>query len=291
MYSKLLTLLFLALVIINPAIGQEDEKTKLTEGIDGQFLKTLVSLEVINKKKKAIPVGSGFLVRTLNGHIVLVTAKHVVTNKDSMVKQNLAYRLREKQNRTVLVSDAQMRTVAGEWFLSKTLDIACRFIALPDSSDAVTIPYKFFLQQKYIRPGAPVLVLGFPLGLRSEEYANPIVRKGIVARSDLDALVVDGAIFKGNSGGPVIYVPTIKLGKGLTSTTLNEERVIGLVSFLISYVEKAISQQTRRTRIIFEDNAGLANIVPADAILDLLKREDVVKFDENLPSTSSSRNK
>ena len=131
MYSKLLTLLFLALVIISPAIGQEDEKTKPTEGIDGQFLKTLVSIEVITKTKKAVPIGSGFLVKTDNGHDVLVTAKHVVTNKDGRIKKNLAYRLRKKQDRTILVLDASMETVGGKWFFQNLETLPVGLLGCP----------------------------------------------------------------------------------------------------------------------------------------------------------------
>ena len=276
-------------MIINPAVGQDDVETKPTEGIDAQLLKTLVSLEVVIKTKKASPVGSGFLVRTDNGHIVLVTAKHVVTNKDG-IKKNLAYRLRKGQDRTILVSDAYMETIAGKWFFSESRDLGCRFIALPDSGDAITIPTKLLLQQKYVRPGAPVLVLGFPLGLRSEQYSIPIVRKGIVALSELGNIIVDAAIFPGNSGGPVIYAPTIKLGRGFKTPALNRERVIGLVSSVVSYVESAISQKSGRPRITFEDNAGLAKIIPSDAVLELLNREDVIKFEEKLPSANSSPN-
>ena len=173
---------------------------------------------------------------------------------------------------------------------SESRDLACRFIGLPDSSDAVAFPTKLLLQQKYVRPGAPVLVLGFPLGLRSKQYSIPIVRKGIVALSEPGNIIVDAAIFPGNSGGPVIYVPTIKLGRGLKTTTLNKERVVGLVSSVISYVESAISPKSGRPRITFEDNAGLAKIIPSDAVLELLNRDDVVKFEKKLPSANPSPN-
>jgi hypothetical protein len=50
----------------------------------------------------------------------------------------------------------------------------------------------------------------------------------------------------------------------------------------ISYEEKAISPQTGRTRITFEENSGLSNILPADKILELLNDPNFVRLDNQL---------
>jgi hypothetical protein len=42
--------------------------------------------------------------------------------------------------------------------------------------------------------------------------------------------------------------------------------LIGVVSSFQTYQEVAVRQQTSRPRIIFEENAGLANVVPVDQI-------------------------
>lgn len=63
---------------------------------------------------------------------------------------------------------------------------------------------------------------------------------------------------------------------------LNEQRLIGLVLGSISYVDIAVSQQTKKPRITFEDNAGLTIVIPADAVLELINRDDVQEFDNNL---------
>ena len=42
--------------------------------------------------------------------------------------------------------------------------------------------------------------------------------------------------------------------------------MIGLVSSYVPYRDVAISNQTNRPRIIFEENTGLTNIIPVDDI-------------------------
>ena len=57
---------------------------------------------------------------------------------------------------------------------------------------------------------------------------------------------------------------------------------IGVVYEAIRYVEQALSLQTHRPRGIFEDTAGLARIVPSDAILALISRAAVKNLEEQL---------
>jgi S1-C subfamily serine protease len=97
-----------------------------------------------------------------------------------------------------------------------------------------------------------------------------IARQGIIARIG-DALdgfnktfLVDTFIFPGNSGGPVILRPEAIAITG----TKNQANalLIGFVTSFQTYQEVAVSQQTGRPRIMFEENAGLANVVPVDQI-------------------------
>ena len=55
-----------------------------------------------------------------------------------------------------------------------------------------------------------------------------------------------------------------------------------MVSSFIPYRDVAISAQTKRPRIIFEENAGLCNVVPAGTILDLLQSPEFVKMDKSI---------
>jgi len=264
------------------ASGAPIPSTQTTEGVEIDWLKTIVSIEREVVGKSAQAVGTGFLLTTPRSHLVLVTARHVVVDQNKLIRTGLAYRLNRRSGSSLLFSESAFEHVAGNWFISQSADVACRFIATSDELDLASLSYSSLLPQVQVRPGAPLLVPGFPMGLRSEVYASPIVRRGIVALSEQSELLVDASLFPGNSGGPVFYVPFFKVAPPLQSASLSENRVIGLVSENISYVETAVSEQTGKARITFEQNAGLSVVIPADAILALLTRADVVAADEAL---------
>jgi predicted HTH domain antitoxin len=69
----------------------------------------------------------------------------------------------------------------------------------------------------------------------------------------------------------------------MTSPFVNEERLAGLAISYEAYREQADSTFTKRSRIVFEENSGLANIEPADIILELLQRADVKEMDAKIP--------
>ena len=133
-----------------------------------------------------------------------------------------------------------------------------------------------------VSEGDGVFILGFPLQLVGGERNFVIARQGIVARiSDLlqgynKNFLVDTFIFPGNSGGPVILKPELTSipGTKAQATAL----LIGLVASFQTYQETAVSQQTGRPRITFED-AGLANVIPVDQIKAAIA--DAVKLKRN----------
>ncbi len=286
-------------------IAGEQEVGK-TSMFNEQWLDTVVSIEqlqpqlnpdgsiVQNSDGKVSlvpePIGTGFIVETTNKHLALITAKHVVAaaaTSTGPAKQNLLYRINQQEGPAYLLHDVQLEQNGfGKWFLSTTDDVACRFLEWKTTSKFRSIPQDKFIPRKTLQTGADLLILGFPMGLRSKENPNPIVRKGMVARSDKVELLADAFVFPGNSGGPALYKPPIKIkGNGLlTSPFINEELLVGLVSGFRSYIDTAFSQQTKRPRVTFEENSGLATIVPADAIKDLLNRDDVTKLDSLIKS-------
>jgi len=148
------------------------------------------------------------------------------------------------------------------------------------NADFSAIPQDMFLRKENIQSGTPALILGFPMGLRSEKYATPLVRQALVALTTPDSLIVDGFVFPGNSGGPVVYMPSFQLSNLTVSNYLAKQMLIGVVSSYIPYQEPAVSLQTKRPRIVFEENSGLTVVTPADEILSLVSRKDVRTFDE-----------
>lgn len=118
--------------------------------------------------------------------------------------------------------------------------------------------------------GDGVFVLGFPMNLAGEERNYAIVRGGIIARISelLDAtsatFLLDSFVFPGNSGSPVVLRPDLA---GIQGTQVNRQAfLIGMVIDYKSYTDVAVSEQTHRPRITFEENSGLAEVIPMDRV-------------------------
>jgi len=110
-------------------------------------------------------------------------------------------------------------------------------------------------------------LLGFPMGLIGGHRNYVITRHGTLARiSDFlrghsNEILVDCMNFPGNSGGPVVTKPELLSIQGTKSQ--NNSYLLGIVSQYITYQDVAVSTQTNRPRVVFEENSGLAKIVPA----------------------------
>lgn len=113
------------------------------------------------------------------------------------------------------------------------------------------------------------------MGLAGAQRNYVIVRQGAIARiSELldnasPSFLIDALVFPGNSGGPVVLRPEI------TSIAETKNRtnalLVGVVIDYRSYIDTAVSQQTKRPRITFEENSGLAEVLPIDVVNEAIK--------------------
>ena len=255
-----------------------------TSGFNDEWLDAVVSIEITTNYGNSVPIGTGFIVTSVNNHLILITAKHVVFDqKNNSVLPNLAVRLNGSNWAASLIPNEDFEKITmSSWFVSNDYDLACRFIFLPKENKVRSIPQTSIMRASEMNAGAPLLILGFPMGMRSEKHPKPIARKGIVARADNNVWIADAFVFPGNSGGPVVYVPAIKVGLPLSSSLVNEEKLVGLVISYEPYIDVAVSLQTKKPRITFEENSGLVYILSSDIILNLLNRDDVKKKDAEL---------
>jgi hypothetical protein len=121
-----------------------------------------------------------------------------------------------------------------------------------------------------VSAGDGIFVLGFPMNLAGVQRNYVIVRQGCIARINemLDKVsttfMLDAFIFPGNSGGPVILKPEVVSIQG--TKALNRAYLIGIVLSYRPYTDVAISPQTGRPRVLFEENSGLAEVLPTDYI-------------------------
>jgi len=131
------------------------------------------------------------------------------------------------------------------------------------------------LNELGITEGDFAYVLGFPMGLIGGERNAVIVRSGTIARIR-DALVranqeylIDAFVFPGNSGGPVISKPEALAIQGTKSQ--GAAYLIGIVKSYVPYQDVAVSLRSKRPRVIFEENSGLAAVHPIDFVQEAIK--------------------
>ena len=201
----------------------------------------------------------------------MVTNKHVVEAGATHVCFNRI----DGGTGLVTVQDA---TRAGvEWFRHPTSDVAVLPLPLESplarSGEADHMHFTDNLtpsaeEWQRATEGYGVFVLGFPMGLVGEQRTYPIVRHGVIARiqdwlrGDARAFLIDSTAFPGNSGGPVLLQPEA-MGLGGTES-IRRSLLLGIVSNYIPYTDVAVSRQTGRPRVTFEENSGLAEVVPVD---------------------------
>lgn len=280
-----LLILMLAVTVSRPSDGQSRPATLRTSQLDQQWLDTVVSIERQPAPGQEVPVGTGFVVASGQNHLVLVTAKHVIHDRQGRLFTDLAYRLNQASGSSQLLRDADLVVAgAGSWFVSPNHDVAVRFLPFVQGALVKAIPLDRFVEEKQVEAGTPIAVLGFPMGLRSTQHARPIARRGMVARAESTTVIADVLVFPGNSGGPVLYVPAFKTG-GVSfggAEVVPHEMLVGVVVSFIPYSDVAISLQTSRPRVVFEENSGLANLVPAWVARDFVTSGAVASFDKQL---------
>jgi len=135
--------------------------------------------------------------------------------------------------------------------------------------------------------GDGIFVLGFPMNLAGVQKNYVIARQGVIARiTDMlegasPTYLIDSLIFPGNSGGPVILRPELTSIQGTPQQP--NSYLIGIVRAYIPYRDVAISPQTKEPRIAFEENSGLAEVLPVDFI------EETIKALRDLKSTPGAK--
>ena len=110
--------------------------------------------------------------------------------------------------------------------------------------------------------GDGVFVIGFPLGFHEDVKNWPIVRQGVLAqiqsylRGSARIFLIDGSVFGGNSGGPVVTKPESTYIKGTPRFMSNA--LVGMVSGC-------------RVNPSNSENAHLGIVIPVDTINETIE--------------------
>ncbi len=248
--------------------------------------KNIVVLGYINKDAPTF-VGTGFLVE-IESILHLVTAKHVVTfqgPKGELTNQfndkNLFAFFNTKNGRIKYKSISEMKNRDHlKWLTANDslVDIAI----LPFDTDTITddlrtIPQSSFLGTNRLFETYDIYFVSYHPDLVRPDDFNPIFRSGNISRINKDkTILLDAFAFPGNSGSPVfLKSSSIRFDSKvmyLGGDPLGD-KFIGIIGAYIPYDDIAISVQTQKPRVVFQENSGIAVIWSIDFINDIINGE------------------
>jgi len=211
--------------------------------------------------------------------IFLISNKHVFSGlKQAYIRLNSAADTTSKEYRIDLMAKNGRKRwighpdddvdVGAHWINASFLKQERRSFSFFAEDSNVLTHNK--LEASSLSEGDGVYLLGYPMGMVGDKRNYVICRSGSIARlRDVKErhgkeLLVDAFVFPGNSGGPAITKPELASVQG--SESFKSAHLLGIVSSYVPYQDVAVSQQTKRPRVIFEENSGLTSVVPSEFI-------------------------
>jgi hypothetical protein len=267
----MITLLWLLFVSQSEPVASEHY---IDPCIQSGIKKTIVFLGEIQPAETAasaepIFFGTAFLTQ-IDGINYLMTAKHVIegfAKTHSPDADILAFMNNAAGGRIARSINVNKREYSVDWITVPNRDIAIMPFGLPPEADALTIPQTFFRETSRLSELLDVFFVSYQPGVTSRRKILPVFRRGMIsAFNDDGTFYLDGFAFPGNSGSPVFIKPS-----GIVLGVAPEQcRFIGIIGEYVAYTEAAISPQTLRVRIVFEENTGLARVWPIEALNELI---------------------
>lgn len=249
-----------------------------------QIKKTIVFIGTLENENKPRFVATGFLVG-IDGLIHLVTAKHVVIDPESgnPLDADLRVFYNMKDGRIVqrAISIAK-KDHQVDWVFhdDKCVDLAIMpFPLIPEKDDAKVISDEMWLSIDRLFEVYDIFFLSYQPGIKIAKKITPIIRQGIISLiNDDKTFYIDGAAFPGNSGSPVFLKPSPIRYDDKGTISLGGDKLggkfIGVIGEYIPYQEVAISAQTGRPRITFEENTGLSKVWSVDYLHEIISSKD-----------------
>ena len=173
-----------------------------------------------------------------------------------------------------------------KWVKHPSADIAAIIPTLSNSPaqnlpvirplDSTLVPTDADLQKWHVDEGDDVLALAFYPKIELGKPSSAVVRQGIISdfQDQGGSFLLSLQAFPGNSGAPVLLKPAavhLSFDEGPNEFgAVNPPYLIGVIIEYIPYQEVAISPQTKRPRVVFEENSGLARVVGFKQVRELL---------------------
>lgn len=289
-------LVFILMLILCTTLSAESTKPitvtdnvlkKINPCLSAGVKKSVIFLGRMNPKNEPEFSGTAFLIDMENIHY-LVTAKHVVEEfRNTFGSDNALafyYNLKNQKYSYNLFSNLKKKHDV-DWVFASNSDIAVIPFGISKEFDVKTIPESFFLTSDKILELQDTFFISYQPGIKSKDKIAPIIRSGMISIFNEDGtFYLDAFAFPGNSGSPVFIKPSafIFTQKGVSAGDPEACKFIGIIGEYLTYQEIAISAQTRRPRIVFEENTGLARVWPVQALIDLFNSPGFIKQHEKL---------
>jgi len=268
-----------------------------------EIKKSVSFIFIKNDKGDLVPNGTGFFVGVINekntetSNIYLVTAKHVLQDKNGKYLTDVVLRLNKKDGGSQLISIDLTKIKIFE-HNDKDVDIAV-FDCLPDQK---VFDFKYIqdqliassevIKKNEISEGDDVFFAGLFTSYMGQKKNQPIIRFGKVSlMSDekiewkekdkpvklLDLYLLECQSFGGNSGSPVFF----NLNPMRRPGQLNlGGPVIFLAGLMTGSFLNGSEVQTTDTvaKMISLQNIGIAAVTPAHKLHEILFSEELVKL-------------
>jgi hypothetical protein len=248
----------------------------------------VVFLGRVNEKGKINPTATGFLVKVDN-IIHLVTAKHVIVNPktDTFIDGQMLVFLNSKDGKIQARSLDDIKSIGLHWIFHENKRVDIGMIPFPVSiqeDSFKTVPDDLFVSSDQFYEVFDIFFLSYQPGINIQRSISPIIRSGAISMMNDDkTFFIDAAVFPGNSGSPVFLKPY--------SMTYNEKGIspirggfIGVIGEYIPYSEAAVSLQTGRVRVVFEENTGLSKVWSVSFLKEIVESEIFKKAIRDIPS-------
>jgi len=271
--------LVISVAIAGLACAQDDEQKSTVSMRRGEAWRAQTSVcfvESFGVKSKGI--GTGLLAESyIPGFVLLFSAKHVLEGKDSIIVTVTTY---DSSDGYVPVSFTKRieKNAANMIYVPDPNQDCGALLIDPTNFDRKIVPKG---HKHYVLPrsncipvselfaGIPVVIVGYPLGLRTQSML-PLLRKGSIAGIDLgsNTIYLDAQIFPGSSGSPVFLDTTQDLGRQLASKLGG--RFIGLVWSAVPMRKEYVNLSYEPDRLSMSENSGIGMVVPADVLMDFV---------------------
>lgn len=273
--------LFIALLVQAPV----PELRAVNPCVEGGVRESVVFLGTTAKDEAGKEVdryfGTGFLVAH-DGIKYLFTARHVVKNFIDRRPEGQPFfgAVNDASGRKVIqrLDDLPKRLKAG-WIYSDVADIAVTPFPSGPEWKIRTVASDNVLADRQLAELQEVFFVSFQPGLEAKDKIRPIFRRGTVALIDPGEVYLDAFVFPGNSGSPV-FTQFAAASVASTGAFMGTDplacRLVGMVASYLSYTDRAVSEQTGRPRVVFEENTGLAHIITADQLRLLIESPEFV---------------